>query len=387
MSSPLLYRQLHEQLRQWIVPKDRRHLQGFAEIVAAILQAESGCLSHWLPYLSHRNCKARSHMERLSYFVHNQHIEAETFYAPLLKFAFQAFEGEPLILTLDTSMLWDQFCLIELCLAWGGRSVSVSQQVIEHGSATVGFEQYRPLLETALKLLPQGCSVTLLADRGFEHGALIRWLRHQDWSWAIRAKSDLNITLAQGHTRKVAQLLPPPKQAFCFHHVMVLGDIDCHLATANPDSAEEPWAVLTNCPPSLQTFALYGQRFGGIEPHFKDYKSAAFAVESSHLRNARALSCLFMLLDSAYLIAFILGVMLVQLGERLRVDWHGHRGLSFLQLGLRQLKGLCYNRLPLPKLLPFPLFYPPPAWASQRKRERLEYSILFARVTSFRYST
>lgn len=116
MSSPLLYRQLFNQLRQWIVPKDRRHLQGFAEIVAAILQAQSGCLSHWLPYLSHRNCQARSHMGRLLYFVHNRQIDSNTFYAPLLQFAVGTFEDEALILTLDTSMLCDEFCLIELCL-------------------------------------------------------------------------------------------------------------------------------------------------------------------------------------------------------------------------------------------------------------------------------
>ncbi len=40
MEPPLLYRQLLEQLRQWIVPKDRRHLQGFAESVAAITSSE-----------------------------------------------------------------------------------------------------------------------------------------------------------------------------------------------------------------------------------------------------------------------------------------------------------------------------------------------------------
>jgi hypothetical protein len=48
-------------------PKDQRHLQVFSENVAAILQDQSACLSHWLPYLSHRQCEARSHMERLSY--------------------------------------------------------------------------------------------------------------------------------------------------------------------------------------------------------------------------------------------------------------------------------------------------------------------------------
>ena len=39
MSPPLLYIQLHAQLSQWIQPKDKRHLVGFAENVAAILQS------------------------------------------------------------------------------------------------------------------------------------------------------------------------------------------------------------------------------------------------------------------------------------------------------------------------------------------------------------
>jgi hypothetical protein len=46
---PHLYLQLQQQLRQWINPKDKRHLQGFAESVAAILQSGSASLSHWLP--------------------------------------------------------------------------------------------------------------------------------------------------------------------------------------------------------------------------------------------------------------------------------------------------------------------------------------------------
>ena len=61
-----------------------------------------------------------------------------------------------------------------------------------------------------------------------------------------------------------------------------------HLALAS-----QPWAVLSDVPPSLQiqTFEIYGQRFGGIEPHFKDYKSAAFELIRSHLRDAQALNC------------------------------------------------------------------------------------------------
>ncbi|NCR75770.1 MAG: hypothetical protein GPI92_09245 [Microcystis aeruginosa K13-06] len=57
-------------------------------------------------YLSHRDCQARSHLERLSYFVHNPKIRAETFYAPLIKHFLSVWSGEALELTLDTSMLW-----------------------------------------------------------------------------------------------------------------------------------------------------------------------------------------------------------------------------------------------------------------------------------------
>jgi hypothetical protein len=383
MPVPFLHRQLQVQLSQWIHPKDQRHLQVFSENVAAILQAQSACLSHWLPYLSHRDCEARSHMERLNYFVHNPNINAETFYVPLLRQFLQAWEGTAMTLTLDTSVLWDQYCLIEVCLIWGGRSIPLGQTVLEHGSATVGYEDYRPVLENTLKLLPPGCQVMLLADRGFEHGAFIRWLRDRRWSWAIRAKSDLNITLSKGQTQAVADLLPPKEEAYLFRDVTVLQDIKCHLATAHLAMAGEAWAVLTDVPPSLQTFEVYGQRFGGIEPHFKDYKSAAFELIRSHLRDAQALSCLLMLLATATLIAISLAIIVVSLGRRKALDWHSQRGLSFLQLGLREIKRLCYQRLPLPSLAILPRRSPPPASASRKKREYLETRIEFSRVTVF----
>jgi hypothetical protein len=80
-------------------------------------------------------------------------------------------------LTLDTSMLWDEYCLIEVCLAWGGRSFPLAQKVMKHGSATVAFADYCSVLDAAETVIPADCQITLLSDRGFEHGELIRWLR------------------------------------------------------------------------------------------------------------------------------------------------------------------------------------------------------------------
>ena len=383
METPLLYRQLQDQLSQWVQPKDQRHLQGFAEIVAAVLQSGEACLGRWIPYLSHRDCGARAHMGRLSYFLHNEQITAERYYEPLLRQALSAFAGAAILLTLDTSMLWDQFCLIDVCFVWGGRSFTLAQVVLEHGSATVGFEQYKPVLERAQTVLPPEVQVTLLADRGFEHGELMRWLNKQQWDWAIRVKSDLLVTTPDGRTQSVESLFPPPEQAYLVGPVRVLGDIDAHLATANVPGAQDTWAVLSSQTVSLQTFALYSERFGGIEHHFMDYKSAAFDVIDSGLRNAQVLTRLFMLLDCAYLIALVLGMMLVKAGQRSRLDWHGDRGLSFLQLGLRELARLCYERLPLPILQALPKCNPPPACASQCKQDALDCRIEFVRVVTF----
>ncbi|NJR62835.1 MAG: hypothetical protein HC769_31030 [Cyanobacteria bacterium CRU_2_1] len=169
-------------------PQDQRHLQGFCENVAAILQAQSACLSHWLPYLSHRDCQARSHMERLNYFVHN----------------------------------------------------------------------------------------------------------------------------------------------------------------------------------------------------FKDYKSAAFELIRSHLRDASALTCLLMLLAAATLIAIAIAVgVVIHQGQRKILDWHNQRGLSFLQLGLREIERLCDQHLPILSLATLPRKSPPPATASLQKRAQLETRIEFSRVTVF----
>jgi Transposase DDE domain len=385
MKTPQLYRELIDQLRQWIVPQDQRHLQGVSEAVAAILQSGSACLNKWLPFLSHRDCTARSHLERLSYLVHNSSINAQTFYVPLLHQFLQAFAGSDLRLTLDTSMLWSQFCLVEVCFVWGGRSITLAQVVLEHGSATVAFEEYAPLLEQTLSVLPPNSRVTLLADRGFEHGELMRWCERHRWDWDIRVKSDLQIRLNNGFSQSVALLLPPTQQAYLFPDVTVLGDIHCHLATATVPGAQDSWAVLSSQRPSLRTFERYGNRFGGIEPHFKDYKSAAFRVVESHLRDATALTTLFVLLDIAILIALILGMMLVQAGHRYRLDAHPERGLSFLQLGLRHLQSLQYRGLPLPRLEPLPRARPRPAVASNSKRDRLDIRIEFSRVTAFSY--
>lgn len=146
--------------------------------------------------------------------------------------------GQALTLALDTSMLCDQFCLIEVTVLWGGRSITVAQKVIEHNSATVAVSEYLPVLEIANRSLPHDCQITLLADRGFEHGDLILWLTEQKWSWSIRAKSDLVVTLSGGLSQSVSQLCSSLDQLHLFNNVEVLEGIRCHLGIVHSSIAK-----------------------------------------------------------------------------------------------------------------------------------------------------
>ena len=165
----------------------------------------------------------------------------------------------------------------------------------------------------------------------------MRWLTQAQWDWAIRVKSNLQITLNNGKKQLLSELFPPKDQVYLFAGVKVLGDVSGNLGIANCRGVKEKWALLTNTPLSLQTFQLYGKRFGGIEPRFKDYKSGTFELLRSKIRNALAFSNLLMMVEIAELLAIRLGLGVLQTGQRLRLDWHGERGLSLLQLGIREI--------------------------------------------------
>lgn len=263
----------------------------------------------------------------------------------------------------------------------------MAQTVLEHGSATVGFDQYCPVLERALKLIPNGCSVSILADRGFLHGDFIRWVEKQGWNWSVRGKIDTQVLLNCGMTTATQKLIPESGEVVLVPDVTILENIPAHLAIANVPEAKEPWIVFSDRahPPSLKSFERYGRRFGGIEPHFKDYKSAAFHILDSKLRNADALTCLVMLIDCATLLAVILGTIAVQMGLRVLIDAHPQRGLSFLQLGLRSIQRWCNRNESIPHLRELPAKSPPKAYASKRKQEELECQIEFSRVRTLVY--
>jgi Transposase DDE domain len=338
-NTPHLYDTLVYVLSQHDRWLDQRHLKTLAWMMVGLIQAGWISLTAWAPYVSSRAQYAQSTVRRFRRWLDKDKIDVGSLYGPLMEHALAEWGQQVLYVALDTSMLWNTYCLIRLSLIYRGRAVPLVWCVLQHGSAQVAFEAYRELLERAALGLPRCCRVVFLADRGFADTALLAHLQRLGWHWRIRIKSSFWL-YRRGHRRcKVERLSVAQGHACCWHQVCVTekhyGPV--HLAVARPQAGNDFWYVLSDEPTDVTTLEEYGLRFD-IEENFLDDKSNGFQLESSLIRSAPALTrlCLVLAMTTLYLVS--LGVEVVKQGKRRWVDPHWFRGQSYLKIGWNWVK-------------------------------------------------
>lgn len=383
LNSTHLYGQLFGLLRQHSHSRDLRHLKALAAMVSALLYSGQLSLSAWEPYVSSRAQKAQSYERRWQRFLDNERISIAAIYVPLVLAALSGWQQQRLYLALDTTLLWNRYCMVHLSVVCCGRAVPLLWRVLEHGSASVGFEQYKGLLRQARWLLRHHPDVMLLADRGFANHELMGWLKAGCWHYCLRLPCDVWLQGCRRYPTVVSQLYPPVGQAKLYRHVGLWldGTYRCNLVLASVQGAKESWAVATDEPPSLETLWQYALRFQ-IEELFLDSKSGVFELEHSHIRSAKAIERLYLVAALALLYGTTTGMAVQIAGLRQQVDPHWRRGISYLKIGLRWLQGVLHKGRPL--LCPVPLLSkdPQPCFASRRAEQDFYNQFWFSRIRS-----
>jgi hypothetical protein len=337
--SPRLYGELLAlcgQAGQW---RDERHLQTLAWMVGGLIQAEGVKLTAWVPFVHSRARYAQSTQRRFRRWLGNRRIEVSPLYGPLIAQALQEWGTHTLYLALDTSLLWNQYCLIRLSVVYRGRAVPIVWDVIEHGSSSVTHAAYEALLDMVPPLLPAGVQVVFLADRGFADTALLAQRRRLGWHFRIRLKATFSVLRSGQPAGKVEDFSLAPGRALFLHNVAITAECfgPVFLALARHSRTGEYWYIVSDEPTSLHTFTEYGHRFD-IEENFLDDKSNGFQLESSLVRDAAALTrlCLVVAVATLYLVAQ--GTQVVAAQKRRWVDPHWLRGNSYLRIGWQWVK-------------------------------------------------
>ena len=337
--TPRLYSELVElcgQPGQW---RDVRHLQTLAWMVVGLIQAECVKLTAWVPFVQGRARYAQSTQRRFRRLLANRRIEVQPLYGPLIQQALREWGTHTVYLALDTSMLWNQYCVIRLSLVYRGRAVPVVWEVLEHGSSSVTHAAYEALLDAVPSLLPAGVKVVFLADRGFADTELMAHLRRLGWHFRIRIKASFGVVRPGQPPCKVEDFALAPGRALFLHNVAITAEQfgAVSLALARHTSNGEYWYVVRDEPTSVHTFVEYGRRFD-IEENFLDDKSNGFQLESSLVRDAEALTRLWLVLAVATLYLVAQGTQGGQTNKRRWVDPHWFRGASYLRIGWQWVK-------------------------------------------------
>lgn len=125
-----LYTQLFSLLRQYSHPRDLRHLKALAWMVTAVVCSGQLNLPLWESYIVSRAKQAQSTERRWQRFLANRKIRPKSLYIPLILAAINRWKGARLYLALDTTVLWERYCMIHLSVVCCGRAVPLLWRVL-----------------------------------------------------------------------------------------------------------------------------------------------------------------------------------------------------------------------------------------------------------------
>ena len=370
-------------------------------------------------------------------WLNNPRINVHRIYGSLIKTALSDWSESKIFLALDTSLFWDEYCLVCLSVIHRGRALPHEHssktrlaslacfagcvwRVIKHESASVSFADYREMIKQAQTRLPESVKVILLADRGFIHTELMTMLTTQlGWNYRIRIKS--NTWIWRGNWCQPKNFHFHLGEAICLHNVQIhksefYGKV--HVILGRNSVNGELWAMRTRMRSSrrltticanalrdekttLQTFAEYGLRFD-IEENFLDDQSAGWNVQRSMIGDVCALSRLWFILAVATLYVSAQGVEVESTGKRRWVDTHwfrgqrvradrrkttrGHSPSRYFRIGWDWVKAALINGW---KLLHGVTFSgnqdPSPAMASRSQHQKRAYQLEF-KVLTYSYN-
>jgi Transposase DDE domain len=182
-----------------------------------------------------------------------------------------------------------------------GQATLVLSLVTGHGRATPllwlsvwtdELSQQRNAFEDAclvrLKdLLPEGCKVTILADRGFGDQKLFGFLAELGFGYVIRFRGTIQVTDALGETRPASEWVGTSGRARKLRAARVtakgrqVGAVVCVQAKGMKDC----WCLAaSNAEASAAELVNHYARRWTIEPHFRDTKDLRFGMGLSTTR-------------------------------------------------------------------------------------------------------
>jgi hypothetical protein len=176
-------------------------------------------------------------------------------------------------------------------------------------------------LRRLAELVPSGCRVTILADRGFGDQKLFAFLAELGFGYVIRFRGNIHVTDATGETRPAADWVGKGGRArkLADARVTAKGQQVGAVVCVHAKRMKEPWCLATSERDATAATLVnhYAKRWT-TEPQFRDTKDLRFGMGLSATRIAEPMRRDRLLLVSAFATALL--TLLGAVGESLGMD-------------------------------------------------------------------
>ena len=170
-------------------------------------------------------------------------------------------------------------------------------------------------------LVPPGCRVTILADRGFGDQKLFAFLAERGFGYVIRFRGNIHVADADGTTKPAAEWAGKGGRArkLMDARVTAKGQQVGAVVCVHAKDIKEPWCLATSERDATAATLInhYSKRWT-IEPQFRDTKDLRFGMGLSSTRIGEPMRRDRLLLISAFATALL--TLLGAVGESLGMD-------------------------------------------------------------------
>lgn len=212
---------------------------------------------------------------------------------------------------------------------------SVDKKQLKHNRA-----RYEDQLLSRLKeVIPEGVTVTLLADRGFADQKFFRFLDEElHFKYIIRIKSSTTIISGEKKEKANGWLRPDGRIFSLKNPSITLNAYEVSQFVAIKDKGmKAAWFLVSNTTLKPREIVnLYSKRWK-IEPYFRDLKDERYGwvLEQTHVKSCERRDRLMLILALSYTLLVILGEAGEQIGfdEKLKVNTVKTRTHSLFRQG------------------------------------------------------
>lgn len=176
-------------------------------------------------------------------------------------------------------------------------------------------------LRRLAELVPAGCRVSILADRGFGDQKLFAFLPTLGFGHVIRFRGNIHVTDADGRTRPAAEWVGKAGRArkLAGARVTAKGQKVGAVVCVHAKNMKQPWCLASSeRDATAATLINHDAKRWTIEPHFRDTKDLRFGMGLSATRVGEPMRRDRLLLISAFATALL--TLLGAVGESLGMD-------------------------------------------------------------------